>query len=150
MFFFSLLSFFLKHRNSLPTDKILGHVTAKCEPAILYRRPQCNVFFFFAKVALMSKRTFITVLTFRSPITDCTRLKSTFSLSWILIYVEALHSRTHVTAAPSASCLFTLWWFDIVFFTSSMKCFWKKKTEGVPLCNGWNTHPYLSFLVCKP
>lgn len=43
--------------------------------------------------------------TFKSLITDWTRVNTTLLLSEILMYVDVLHKRTQVTAAASESCL---------------------------------------------
>ena len=67
------------------------------------------------------------MITLRSWMTDCTRVNNTLSLSLMLMYVDALHSLTHVTAAPSVKFLLPLWWLDMAFLTSSMNDFCRKQ-----------------------
>lgn len=68
-------------------------------------------------------------LTLRSWVTDWTNVNNTLGRSLMLIYVDALHMRTNVTAAPSV-CNKALelppWWLDIALRASSTKCLWKK------------------------
>ena len=60
-------------------------------------------FFYLTSVQLCTILT--KKFTFKSLITDWTRVNTTLLLSEILMYVEVLHKRTHVTAAASQSCL---------------------------------------------
>lgn len=59
---------------------------------------------------------------FNSFITLFTRVKTTLFESKLLIYVEALQSLTHVTAAASVHCLLVPWG-PIAFLTESINCF---------------------------